>query len=383
MKERSAGKKVLHIISGLSTGGAERALWNLLAGGLSKRFETAVIALAGEGAIGQGIREIGVPVHTLNMGCGAGMVSSVSRLRRIVKSFNPDLIQGWMYHGNLAASVVRATAQRNCALAWNVRHTLYGLDKEKFGTQRVIKAGRMLSSGPDTILYNSAVSREQHEDFGFPAEHGVVIPNGIDTASNAFSPSARHALRKELDIPADAFVFGHVARYHPMKNHRLFVESAIQLAEKRPSVYFVMIGKGVTSETNDLTRLIPDEIRYRFSLLGERNDVPTLMSVLDVLCSTSSWGEGFPNVLGEAMAAGVPCLTTSVGDSAYVVGDAGTVVPSDDSGAVLAAMAEFVSMPAGALADLRRQATERVTSNFALEMIVGRYTELYDVLLTA
>nr|MDA3877952.1 glycosyl transferase family 1 [Halothiobacillus sp.] len=145
---------VLHIITGLSTGGAERALYKVLAGGLAQSGNSAVLSLRDEGAYGRKIRDLGVPVYTLGMQRGVPGPLAVTRLRRLVRSLRPAIVQGWMYHGNLAAWLAQRMAPGRPALAWNIRHSLYGLSGEKRATRQVIRANRWLSGAPDALLYN-------------------------------------------------------------------------------------------------------------------------------------------------------------------------------------------------------------------------------------
>jgi len=369
--------RILHIITGLATGGAERALCNLLYGGLSERFNNYVISLSDEGTVGQDIRSLGVPVSALGIRIGRPSLAGLLKLRRLVREFQPDLLQGWMYHGNLAASIANRFALGRPALVWNIRHSLYDLAHEKPMTRQVIRANRFFSSSPDILLYNSHVSRKQHENFGFASLNGRVISNGIDVKRFCASSEARKHVRSELGIPANALVVGHVARLHPMKDLPMFLEAAADLALRFPVAHFLLSGRNVASGNKMLEQLLPAELRNRFHLLGERGDVPELMCAMDVLASSSSYGEGFPNVLGEAMACGIPCVVTDVGDSALIVGDTGQVVPPRNSAAFAAALTELFNLSQQARIDLGQQARRRVNENFTLASIVKQYEDLY------
>jgi len=307
--------KIVQLITGLSTGGAERALYNLLNGGLADHFNSHVISLGDEGSIGPLIKALGVPVTALGMRGGRPSRSGLAKLCRVIRRFQPDLIQGWMYHGNLAATLARTLAPGRPVLAWNIRQTLYDLANEKPMTRQVIRANRLFASAPGVLLYNSHLSREQHENFGFSSLNGRVIPNGIDMQQFCYSGEARKRLRSELGIPASALVVGHVARLHPMKDHPAFLRAAVGLALRYPETHFVLSGRDVFLENKTLEPLVPGQVRDRFHLLGERGDISEIMNAMDIFCLSSAWGEGFPNVIGEAMATGLPCVATDVGDS--------------------------------------------------------------------
>lgn len=372
--------KVIHIITGLATGGAEKALYNLLHGGLIDSFDNYVISLSDIGTIGPQIRGLGVPVIVLGMRGGRPSLSGFIRLLRVIKEIHPEVIQGWMYHGNLAATLARRIASGRISLVWNIRQSLYDLRHEKPLTQSVIRLNSVFSKSPDVLLYNSRLSRKQHETFGFASCKGQVIPNGIDIRSFRFSGEARSCVRSELDIPEAARVVGHVARLHPMKDHVTFLRAAAAIALRRPEVHFLLSGRDVSLDTKALQQLIPWQLRKRFHLVGEHHNIPELLSAMDIFCLSSAWGEGFPNVIGEAMATGLPCVATDVGDSAMVVGDTGVIVPPQDEVALVTGIEKLLAMSQEERRTLGTSARSRIESNYTLGEIVKQYTAMYKKL---
>lgn len=370
--------KILHIITGLKTGGAERSLYNLLKGGLAKKFENHVISLMDVGILGPQIQELGIKVDTLMMSRGVPSVSSIIHLKKLINKYQPDLIQGWMYHGNIAAAISRKISVIEPVMIWNIRHSLYGLSHEKFIMRQVIRAGRLLSNTPDTIIYNSQKSREQHEDFGYSSKNGKVIPNGIDINEFCFSIDNRRKIRSELHLPDNDLVIGHIARYHPMKGHKLYLQASVEIAKRHPDIQFVLVGKDVASGNTMLEKIIPNYFRNRFHLLGERRDIPDLMSAMDIFCTSSEWGEGFPNVIGEAMATNLTCLVTDVGDSSIIIGDTGMVVLPGDVEAFVNKLELLLSKSKEERRLLGENARKRIETKYALESIVDQYTELYE-----
>lgn len=373
--------KIIHIITGLSTGGAERALYNLLNGGLAEHFDNHIISLSDEGTMGPQIKALRVPVTTLDMRGGRPSLSVLRKLRRVVREFRPDLIQGWMYHGSLAATLARTMVTGRPILAWNIHHSLYDINYEKPMTRQVIRANRFFSSGPDALLYVSQLARKLHEDFGFALPNGLVIPNGIDVQRFSFSSASRQCVRTEIGIPTEAHVIGHVARLHPMKDHPIFLRAAADLALRYPETHFLLSGRDVSLENTTLEQLVPMQVRDRFHLLGERSDVSDLMSAMDIFCQ-SSWSEAFPIVLGEAMATGVPCVATDVGDSATIIGDTGVVVPPRDEKALAAGIESLLTMPLEERRSLGASARARIEANYTLGAIVEQYAALYEKLMT-
>lgn len=369
--------RVLHIITALSIGGAERALYNLLAGGLPNHGEMSVLSLRGKGNIGSQIESLGIPLRTLQMRKGTPSPQSLTRLNRILTEIRPDIIQGWMYHGNLAATFATRMAPGNPALAWNVRHSLHDLREEKFQTRLTIRANRLLSKNADALIYNSHISRNQHESFGFRCPRPEVIPNGFDIAQIKPDPKEYGNVRRELGISKDSLLVGHVARYHPMKDHASFLRAATNVARVDPSVQFLVVGRDVSPDNPNLKSIVPPALIERFIFTGERSDVFRLMQAMDVMTTSSAWGEAFPNVLGEAMASGVPCVATDIGDSREIVGDTGIIVSPKDSDALAHALLTLLRKTPAERTALGLAARQSIEARFSLPQIVNQYAQLY------
>jgi len=172
-------------------------------------------------------------------------------------------------------------------------------------------------------------------------------------------------------------VFGHVARFDPMKDHAGLLRAAAALVAARPQARLVLIGQGVDGANPALARAVAEYgLAGHAHLLGPRPDVAAWTAGFDVAVS-SSVSEGFPNVVGEAMACGVPCLVTDVGDSALVVGDAGRVVPPADAAALAAAAAALVDLGEDGRRRLGAAARARVAAEFGLPVVIGRYEAFY------
>ena len=373
--------RVLHVITGLDVGGAEVNLHRLLATLDPTRFEAAVVSLTTAGVMAEKISTLGIPVHALGLReCGASL-KRLQPLFQAVSAWRPQLIQGWMYDGNVGAWILSGLMRGRLPVVWNVRHSLHRLEEEKTRTRWVIKAGALISRHPKKIIYNSCVSAKQHERLGYHQRRTVVIPNGFHTGRFTPSDERRRQVRHRLGISEDAFVVGMVARYHPIKDHDNFLEAAKRIRATRSEVVFLLAGRGVTLENAAFekgteVRALGKSVR----LLGEINNVPSLMAALDVLVSAST-GEGFPNVVGEAMAVGLPCVVTDVGDSAMLVGEYGFVVNPRDTDALAAAVEKVIDMGRGARVKMGLQARNRIVNNFSLERSGERYAELYQGIL--
>ena len=372
--------KIIHIITSLNTGGAERALYNLLASDFRYKYDCSVISLIDEGTYGTKIRALGIPVHVMNMRSGLSIFHSIILLRAVIKRIAPDVLQGWMYHGNLVATLARYFSDGVVVLAWNIRHSLYKLKSEDFTTRYIIKANRFLSGKADAIFYNSKISRLQHERFGFDSSNSILNPNGFDT--NFLKPSLdkKKAIRKELGISDDDNVIGHVARYHPMKDHISFIKAAIIVMSERSDLVVLMIGREVKASITFLLSDLPETLTSRFYFLGERSDVYDLMQSMDAFCLSSAWGEGFPNVLGEAMSMSVPCITTDIADSAEIVGKTGLVVPPCEPKQLADAIFTFLNLTSSEKDALGRAARQRIEEKYLMRINIESYETVYEEL---
>jgi glycosyltransferase involved in cell wall biosynthesis len=379
--------RVMHVITGLSTGGAETMLLKLLSAA-SGGVEHVVVSLGDEGTIGPRITALGVPVHCLRLQRNAPNLFKALSILPLARRIDPQLIQGWMYHGNLMASMaalaLRDNAPRNTAprkqvpVIWNIRQTVYDLRNERWLTARFIRLGARLSNRPAAIIYNSQTSAAQHQDLGYRAERQVIIPNGFDCRILCPDEAARKAVRSELSITDGTLLIGLVARYHPMKDHVGFLKAAGMVVRSHPEVRFVLAGTGVSSKQPELAEAVKqNELQDHVILLGERSDILRLNNAFDIGCSASAWGEGFSNSIGEAMACGVPCAVTDVGDSAYIVADTGLVAPPRDPEALANAIARLIAMERSGRQQLGTQARKRIETEFSLPAIVRRYEDLY------
>lgn len=372
-----ANIRILHIITALSTGGAEMMLLKLLSA-TRERYTQAVVSLKNEGTIGPRIKELGVPLHTLGLRPAVPNPFRVLAVRSLIREFRPDLIQGWMYHGNVMASLSSAFSRSHAPVVWNVQQSVREVADYGRMTAMVIRVGSLMSKSPAKIIYVSHIGAKQHEALGYDAERGVVIANGIDCVAFRPDDEARHSVRAELGVSPESVLVGLIARYHPMKDHGGFLIAAAQVLRSHPSVHFMLVGRGVSKEEVTLSKTIAEHhLQDRVFLLGERRDVARLTAALDIACSASAWGEAFSNAIGEAMACGVPCVVTDVGDSAHIVGETGLVVPPGDSARLAQAITQLIeTWPE------RRQlglaARQRVQTEFSLPSVADQYEQLYE-----
>ena len=373
-------RRLIFIITGLATGGAEMMLLKLCSKLDRRRFAPTVISLSDKGMIGPRIEALGITVFALGMRPNHLSLTGCLRLRKLISTMRPNLVQGWMYHGNLAASLA---AGSRSPVVWGIRQSLYGLENERVLTRWVIRLGAVMSRRyPRAIVYNSRTSAQQHEAFGFDTSRSCNIPNGFDT--EVFHPDeyARISVRQELGLDDNIVLIGLIGRYHPMKDHRNFLNAAALLAKEFPDVRFLLAGCGVDAKNPALAAMIAESgLGDRVLMLGERKDIPELNAALDIASSASAWGEGFANVIGEAMSCGVPCVVTDVGDSAWIVGNTGKVVPRSDPVALATAWKSLIMLGRDECQALGILARQRVIEKFSLESVVKQYEDLYEGLI--
>lgn len=369
-------RRIAFVSTGLAVGGAETMLHRVATRLDRDRFELMVISVMDEGEFGPALRSAGIPVATVGFTNRIPTPDRAARLLRPIRSFRPDVVAGWMYHGNLAASIARRWAAPRAALAWNIRHSVYDLGNERAVTRQLIRLGARWSAAVDSTVYVSETSRRQHEALGYRSP-AVVIGNGIDPAPLA-APAERAAVRAELGFGPTDVVIGHVARYHPMKDHATFLRAAADAAAAEPSLRLLLVGRDVTA-ANPALRPILDApaLAGRVTMLGERRDVDRLLGAMDAFCLSSS-SEGFPNVVLEAAVAGLPCVVTDVGAAPEIPGDGGLVVPPRDARAMAGGLREIVGMGTEGRAVLGTAARARAIACFSLDATVAAHADLLE-----
>ena len=371
--------KIMHVTTSLGTGGAQMMLYKLLSAIDKSRFNVEVISLMDKGSMRQRIEALGFPVYTIDMSAGKPSLTSIWRLRRILKNYQPDVIQGWMYHGNIVSSLARMLVFKKIIMIWNIRHSLHNIEYEKRRTAQMIRYGATLSKVPRKIIYNSQISANQHEAFGYMSDRTVVIPNGFDCTHFKPSIEARKYMRDELGFSENEIVIGLIGRFHPMKDHENFFKAAGVISKKYNNVRFVLAGTDIDEYNKKIIDFIgTNQIGNKVKLLGERKDIPMITAGLDIACSSSLYGEAFPNVIGEAMACAVPCVATDVGDSAWVIGESGLTVPPKNPTKLAQKWELLIEAGQQKRIALGNKARKRILDNFSLQKIARQYESLYE-----
>jgi glycosyltransferase involved in cell wall biosynthesis len=371
--------RVLHVITDTDSGGAEVMLRNVTTRMDPARFENRVVSMMDAGSLAPSFAAGGVDVQSLGMHRGRPDPRALWRLVRMIRRFRPHVVQTWLYHADLLGSVA-AWLARAPVLAWNLRNS--GINA-RFGlsTRISLRLLAHMSRLPDAVATNSRVGQQVHEALGYRPAAWKFLPNGFDVELFRPDEAARARIRASLGIPGDATVVGLFARFHPSKDHRTFFD-AVRIAGRPnvpnvPNVHYVFAGRGTEAIPALARELAP---QARIHALGERHDVPALTASLDIACSTSAFGEGFPNTIGEAMACAVPCVVTDSGDARWLVDDAGSVVPPRDPAQFARALGIMLDATAEERRAIGAHGRARVVRDFSIESVVRQYEDFYDAL---
>lgn len=371
---------VTFLARSLETGGAETQLvalaTRLLASG---RFTASVVTFYPEGELSKRLIEASVPVESI--GKRGRWDFAVARLTTCIRRHRPDLLHSYLGPPNLMAALL-GPFLGGPRIVWGLRASDMDLRHYDWTWRAVYQAERALSRIPHRIVANSSAGRDLAVHAGFPAARLAVIPNGIDTARFAPAAQGSAALRAEWLRGSAGPLIGLVARLDPMKDHETFLRAAQRLSTSATGARFVCVGAGPEAFSARLRGIADDlGIGHRVVWAGRRHDVPAALNALDIATLSSAFGEGFPNVVGEAMACGIPCVVTDVGDSAMIVANTGTIVPRRDPEALAEGWRAMLAAPEAERQRRAQAARARIVDNFSLDAMVAATAALYrDVL---
>jgi glycosyltransferase involved in cell wall biosynthesis len=370
---------ILHVITGLDLGGAETALARLVAQSSDSGIRHTVLSLAGRGDLGDAIEAGGGTVLASASRSLSALPRALLKPPKHLREHRPDIIQGWMLHGNLAAWLLRTTRFRRSALAWNLRMTLDDAMHERRSLIWATRKLANLSGSVDLLVANSEASLNEHLAAGYRPRRTAVIANGFDL--DLFTPQVpdRQETRAAWGLAEDALAFGLIGRYHPTKGHALFIRAAARVKRQIPEAMFVLAGTDTDVDAGLGVLIQAEGLASSFLRLGARKDVPAVMRGLDVVCVPSDY-ESFPNVLGEAMASARPTIATDVADVSVIMGDAGKLIDVGDVDDLTAAMLEMAEIGPEGRAQLGAEGRKRVLDRYTLAASASRYAAEYRAL---
>ena len=364
MSPGSPSARIVFLIRDLGVGGAEAQLVHLATGLEELGFGVTVMAMYPGGPLEAEIRrQNGFDYVMLGKQGRGDIVGFGANLLREIRRRRPAIVHGYMPFGNQLALAAGRIARAK--VVWGIRSSFVDFRHYDLSDRFLFGTGRVLSRLPDLMIINSWAGRDYHERAGYHASKMIVIPNGIDSSRFRPDPVAGRRVRSEWGIPEDVPLVGIVGRLEPMKGHSTFLAAAGIVASKS-NAHFVCIGDGPTEYRRELqAKALASGCSDHVHWPGVCHDMPSAYAALDIVVSASV-GEGFSNVIGEAMASGVRCVVTDVGDSARIVGTAGIVVPPADPSDMAGAILDLIDGNRRSLSDPR----EQVAKNFSRERMV-------------
>jgi glycosyltransferase involved in cell wall biosynthesis len=370
--------KILHVIVGLDVGGAELMLKRLIeAHQKNSNYKHSVLSLTDIGTVGKQLKALNVEVHALKMTSIFELPLVFFRLIQFLRYNSPDIVQTWMYHSDLLGGLA-ARLIGNRRIIWGIRTTDVSSGCSSV-TAAIRKVCALLSNWvPETIVCAAQASCDAHIRIGYKSSKMKVIANGFDLSRLVADESESKKLRNNYSLIDREIVIGSIGRFNSDKDQHNFVKAAGLLVATNPKLRFLMVGRDLVASNPELMSWIRETgFSKHFILLGERSDVPVCLSAMDIFCLHSRT-EGFPNVLGEAMAMGLPCVTTEVGDAALLMGDTGILVPKEDAKALSTGIQNLLDMKSKDRDLLGGNARSRIRDKFSLVRTVEQYEVIYN-----
>jgi len=371
--------KICYVITTTNIGGAEQTLKRLILSSEIERSNLLVISLLNIGEIGRELRSEGYRVESLNMMNPIYFPISLFRLWRLIKNHHPSIVHTWLYHADFLGGIAARLAGVK-HIVWSIRTT--ELKNGSYLTSAIRRINALLSKYiPFKIVCVAEAARIRHLSLGYCAEKMVVIPNGFDLDKLKKDNSASLKLSIEFGIEQNTIVIGSVGRFSQVKAQDIFIKAAGIVAEKYSNVRFAMIGRELNFSNDQLRKWISNtKFPERFILLGERSDINVCLGIMDIFCLASR-SEGFPNALGEAMAFGLPCISTDVGDAKLLGGNLVTYIEPNDPIALANAMVQMLTLNPEKLEHLGHLSSERILHRYTMLSMKRAYHELYSAMM--
>ena len=358
--------KILFLSRQLNIGGAERQLVTLANELAARGHEIVIASYYPGGALAQMLDPKRIKLISYEKKSRWDLFTLFFKTFKIVRDEQPTVLHGWMHTQNVVATFAKALNPR-VTMVWAVRAS--NLEEHLDWAEKLtIWLQARLSIFASRIAVNSMAGLEYAVKGGLPREKMLFVPNGIDT--NTFYPNdeERRRVRAQWNMGDDVKIVGNISRFDPIKNHTMFLKAAAGVAAERSDVRFICVGHGKESYLQELKQLARSlGLEGKVHWIQAQSEVRAVYNAVDVFCS-SSLTEGFPNVIGEAMACGRHCVVTNVGDSALVVGDTGVVVPSDDAKAMAAGLLDRLN----AAETLNLRARQRILENFTVAHLADK-----------
>ena len=349
--------RVLHVITTLGRGGAERQLVNLVRNTAGAEFAHIVCYLHPPGDFASELAAAGHEVVCLHLPRKWPWLFAPVRLVPLLRARRPDLIQTWLFEADISARLSTFTGPRIPII--NTLHlTTYdaetiraaGWPPRKMAVLQRLDRWTARRARPLFVAVSEAVKRSAVRNLGVPAADVRVIYNSIDQATLSCPPDGPERIRQEARLPADAFVYVNVGRLAPQKGQPVLLRAFQQVAAELPAAYLVFVGEGPEEAAlKALARELGVAERVRF--LGRRADVGACLEMADTFVFPSLF-EGLPLAPIEAMLKGLPCIVARIEPvlELFADGETGVLVAPGSVDELAAAMMKLYREP-----ELRRR----------------------------
>jgi glycosyltransferase involved in cell wall biosynthesis len=371
--------RILFLMRSLEIGGAERQVVELVKNMDHNRFDIFVVTFYDGGALRPLIENLpNVQVASLGKAGRWDLIPFFWKLLGIVRTYRPHIIQSYLDVPNTFNVLVGKLMGIKTILGASA--SFVDFSRYDWTASLVYKTGAFLSHFADKTIANSSAGEKYNVEHGYSVKNISVIPNGIDTHTFQPDKTAGNRLRTQWGIGETEKIVGIVGRIDPMKDHPTFLRAAALVSQQFPDSRFVCIGRGhqdYQDEMKALAASLLDKEKVLWISNCEDKDIPAAYNTFDVLIS-SSYGEGLPVVLGEAMASGTPCVVTDVGDSAFAVGDTGLVVPPKSPELLANAISKMLEMNPSERLALGQKARQRVLDFFSIGKMASAYEAVFE-----
>ena len=368
--------KIIHIITSLNMGGAENMLFKTITNS-NRNFKHKVISLKKNGIFEKRLNNKGIDVISFNFEKKLFFIYEIYKLITYLRKNNSNIIHGWMYHGCLMSFVASFLLKNKTTFIWNIRQTVYKLRYEKVATTIIILILALFSHFPNKIIFNSKISMKQHNKLGFTKKNNLYIPNGFDVKNYRYSEIYRDEIRKKFNVKPHNFFIGMINRFHPMKGHNTFFESAKLIQQVDKNFVFLIAGKGVPHNSKISKFLQKMPYPQNFFLVDQIDDIIPYFSAIDLYINSSSWGEGFSNLIGESLLCKTPCIATDIGDNSNIIEDKAFIVPPNNPKALSNAILRYFNNKYYNNKNLKNIIREKIVNRYNIVNITYIYDELY------
>jgi len=366
------------MITTLSSGGAESMLVKLIQkSSRNQQYQHCVVSLTDEGIYAKKLVEMGIPVFCLHLSKKNMNPIAFFKLKSFIDKFKPHVLQTWLYHADFLGMLIKIVV-RYPILLWNIRCSDMDFSKYAVTTRILVWIMSKMSFLPSAVVVNSRAGISVHRSYGYHPKKWQLIPNGFDTNQFKADPQKRMLFRKTLQIPESSKVIGVVGRFDPMKDFETFFQAAAEFQQSGHDATYVLVGKGMERSNPIIMNFVH---RYGLTssihLLGERRDMHNIYPGFDLLNLSSSFGEGFPNVLGEAMTSEVPCVSTEVGDAEIIMGDSENIIPIGNAKAMAKKWDDILLLSETQRNALGSKLRKRIETYYSIEIVTTAYEKLY------